>query len=249
MPRQLWLADKVREWGLEVIEDAGWRTRGAATFNPKGVIAHHTAGAATGDYPSLRVVRDGRAGLPGPLSPVGLGRSGRVWIIASGRANHAGTGSWKGLSGNASVLGIEAESVGTKDDWTTAQRRVYPVLCAALLDGIGAPASMLCGHKEWTSRKIDPAFWHMPTMRRDVGVLLAAGPGARPVPSPPPTPEDDDDMKPFLAQADSTPVFLITAARTIGVPTQQDLDALKRLYGPEIVKVSRDFLRMAGVMV
>lgn len=177
MPRQLWLADKLREWGCNVVEVDGWQYRGSEAFHPQGVIAHHTAGPATGDYPSLRIVRDGRAGLSGPLSQLGLGRTGTVYVIAAGRANHAGTGSWRGLSGNYSVFGIEAESTGTRNDWTAEQRKVYPIVCAALLDGIGRDERWLCGHKEWTTRKIDPAFWDMDDMRRQVAALLAAGPG------------------------------------------------------------------------
>lgn len=244
MPRQLWIADKCREWGLPVVEVAGWKTRGSATFNPRGVICHHTAGAATGDYPSLRVVRDGRSGLPGPLSQVGLGRTGKVYVIAAGRANHAGRGGWRGLSGNTSVLGIEAESVGTRDDWTAAQRANYPVLVAALLDGIGRDESWACGHKEWTRRKIDPAYWDMSRLRADVRALLTRGA----VEAPPPK-EESDDMKPYLAQAPGTAVYLIfpNGQAEAGVPTEAALADCRRLYGDTIEQVSVDFLKLHGI--
>lgn len=194
MPRQLWIADKCREWGLDVHEEPGWQTRGSSTFTPLMLVAHHTVGRSTGDYPSLRVVRDGRSDLPGPLSQCGLGRSGTVYVIAAGRANHAGgryAVPWKGISGNTQRMGIEAESVGTRDDWTPQQREAYPVLCAALLDGMGRSAAYLCGHRECATNKIDPAFWDMDAMRRDVAALLAAGPnGATPTPDV----QEDDDM-------------------------------------------------------
>ena len=101
----------------------------------EGVVLHHTAGAATGDYPSLAVVRDGRPGLPGPLAHLGLARSGTVYVIAAGLAYHAGASDWAGFVDlNATFLGIEGESVGTRDDWTPAQRDAYPRLVAALLE-------------------------------------------------------------------------------------------------------------------
>lgn len=193
MGRQLWIADKCRQWGLDVVEVDGWKTRGSSTFAPRALVAHHTAGPAKGDYPSLRIVRDGRRDLTGPLSQCGLGRSGKVYVVAAGRANHAGgrydTG-WRGVKGNTFRMGVEAESVGTRNDWTAAQREAYPVLCAALLDGMSAHASMLCGHRETASNKIDPAYWDMDLMRSDVATLLAAGP--KPKPAPPAEPKDRD---------------------------------------------------------
>ncbi len=42
--------------------------------------------------PSLGVIRDGRPGLKGPLSQLGLGRDGAYYVIAAGRAQHAGRG-------------------------------------------------------------------------------------------------------------------------------------------------------------
>lgn len=177
MGRALWLADACRAADLPVTEIGGWRERGSASFDPQVVICHHTAGPAKGDYPSLGIVRDGRAGLPGPLAQFGLGRSGTVYVIASGRANHAGMGNWRGVAGNTKALGIEAESVGTRDDWTPEQRQNYPILAAALLRHMGRGAEWVCGHKEWApTRKIDPAFWDMGDFRSQVGRLLDAGP-------------------------------------------------------------------------
>ena len=109
MTRILWLADAARATGYPVVETAGWRTRGSDRFDPRGVVWHHTAGRSTGDMPSLDLLIRGRADLPGPLAHFGLGRSGTIYVVASGKANHAGYGGWNGYSGNASVLGIEAE--------------------------------------------------------------------------------------------------------------------------------------------
>jgi hypothetical protein len=46
--------------------------------------------------PSLRLLIKRRSDCPGPLCNVGLARSGAVYVIAAGRANHAGKGGWRG---------------------------------------------------------------------------------------------------------------------------------------------------------
>lgn len=173
MAYQTWMADVLRSAGLPVREVAGWRTRGHGSMGAVvGVLAHHTAGGATGLYPSERVVVEGRAGLAGPLCNLGLDRAGTWIVVAAGQAYHAGTGSapWcPAGQGNSRLLGVEAESVGTRDDWSAAQRSSYPRGVAALLRHLGLPASRAIGHKEWApGRKIDPAFWDMNAFRAAV---------------------------------------------------------------------------------
>jgi hypothetical protein len=139
---------------------------------PRGVLCHHTAGPAAGDYPSERVVVNGRTGLPGPLCNLGLTRSGTWVVVAAGTAWHAGTGaaSWVPANqGNTHLIGVEAESVGTRDDWTPQQRESYPRGVAALLRALEVGPERAIGHKEWApGRKIDPAFWDMNSFRADV---------------------------------------------------------------------------------
>ncbi|GEL20848.1 N-acetylmuramoyl-L-alanine amidase [Pseudonocardia asaccharolytica] len=176
--RALWLADAARLTGYPVLEVAGWRTRGHGDFRQlEGVVLHHTADGPTGNYPSLGVVRDGRAGLRGPLANLGLARDGTVLVIAAGVAWHAGASRWAGFADlNWTFLGIEAESRGTVDDWTPAQRDAYPRLVAALLHYMRRGADRACGHKECAlppGRKIDPAFWDLPALRRRVDWMLA----------------------------------------------------------------------------
>jgi hypothetical protein len=169
------------------VEVGGWQERGhGGMVAVRGIVCHHTAGAPTGDFPSLAVVRDGRADLPGPLSALGLGRSGTVYVIAAGLSWHAGDGSWPGLNGNGDCLGIEAESVGDGHDWTAAQRDAYPRLCAALCRHYGIPASLVIAHREWTDRKIDPLGIDMDDLRGTVARLLDG---------------DEDDMTPEQAAA------------------------------------------------
>ena len=184
MPRQLWIADKARQWGLTVMEVDGWRERGSESFNPAGVVCHHTAGAASGDMPSLRLLITGRADCPGPLCNVGLARSGTVYVIAAGRANHAGKGGWRGLAGNSSVLGIEAENTGNGEEWPAAQLDAYRRLAAAFVDGLKSGPELVCAHREWApGRKPDPRGVEMEEFRQAVAQLLGAPP------SPPPRPE------------------------------------------------------------
>ncbi|MFJ2518640.1 N-acetylmuramoyl-L-alanine amidase [Cellulosimicrobium cellulans] len=172
MPRVTRLPAALAARGLTVELADGWATRGSADFDPKGAVCHWTAGARTGDRPSLKVVRDGRAGLPGPLANVFLARSGVVVVVAAGRANHAGVGGWRGLVGNSKVFGTEAESAGD-GDWTEAQRWAYPRINAAFCDLGGFGPEMVCGHNEWApTRKIDIRDWDMARMRREVASVL-----------------------------------------------------------------------------
>lgn len=165
MPYLTWMADVLRAAGLPVQEVGGWRTRGHGQMGSiAGVLLHHTAGPATGNYPSLGVVRDGRPGLAGPLAQLGLARDGTWLVIAAGQAWHAGTGyvSWCGRdNGNSRLIGVEAESTG-RGDWTQAQLTSYPRGTAALLRYLGYGADRALAHKEWATpagRKIDPAGW------------------------------------------------------------------------------------------
>ena len=157
-----WLRDldkAVKTSGLKVRIVRGWKSRGHGPIHAvDGIVCHHTAGAATGNYPSLRVVRDGHGTLAGPLSQLGLARDGSVYVIAAGRAWHAGSGSWPGLRGNNDCIGIEAESTG-RGDWTDAQLDAYPRLVRALVDHYDISWSRVIGHYEWTTRKIDPYGW------------------------------------------------------------------------------------------
>lgn len=176
----LWLATALRAGGLTVVEQPGWSTRGTLNiFTPLGVLCHHTAGSVSGDLPSLAVVRDGRTGLAGPLSQLMLSRSGVFHCIAAGRANHAGLGSASFVpndDGNRYLIGIEAESTGLSDDWTTAQKEAYPAGAAALCQYMKVTERNVIGHKEWApDRKIDPAFWSMTAFRATVAQHLGVG--------------------------------------------------------------------------
>lgn len=181
------IADRLRAKGLQVIEVDGWRTRGYRMadlgFDPHGSVDHHTAGPASGDVPSLGICINGRSDLPGPLCNVLVGRSNTCYVVAAGRANHAGSGGWNGLSGNGSVYGVERENVGTDaEPWRPDQTDTAARVHAALIEG-RADASMVCEHKEWTTRKVDAHTVLGSDMRTRVAGYLGTNQGA-PVPGP-----------------------------------------------------------------
>jgi peptidoglycan hydrolase-like protein with peptidoglycan-binding domain len=163
----VWLPEVLRGAGLKVAEQPGWTDRGRGPMGTvRGVICHHTVGGPTGNMPSLGVLTRGRkldkgGYLHGPLAQLGLGRDGTYYVIAAGRANHAGEGSWKGISGNSSFIGIEAEnSGGVGDRWPEVQMDAYCRGVAAILRKVGADVEMCCGHKEYAPRRKpnDPRF-------------------------------------------------------------------------------------------
>lgn len=187
------IAARLRTAGLNVVEVAGWQTRGASTFDPRGLVDHHTAGPRTGNIPSLGVLINGRAGLPGPLCNIATARDNTIYVVAAGRANHAGEGGWRGLSGNSSVYGNERENVGTSaEPWRPDQHAAAARANAALLRGRGIDAAMHCEHKEWTTRKPDAHTVPGDHMRALVRSFLST-PG-----EPPTDPPNPDKVRPMF---------------------------------------------------
>ncbi|MEO6203792.1 MAG: N-acetylmuramoyl-L-alanine amidase [Mycobacteriales bacterium] len=191
------LPQRLRDAGLKVSEVPGWRTRGrpAATggFAPVGVLAHHTATTArTDDANVVALLVRGRSDLPGPLCHLGLARDGTVYVIASGRANHAGrarpSGTVAGGDGNSLYIGIEAFNDGVGEKWPAVQYDAYVRLAAALCALTGNSAETVRGHKETSvTGKIDPRF-DMGAFR--ARVKAAMSPGARPKPPAPAKPAE-----------------------------------------------------------
>jgi N-acetyl-anhydromuramyl-L-alanine amidase AmpD len=185
-----WLAQVLTDAGLKVAQQPDWATRGHGDVGEiKGVLCHHTAGGLQGNMPSLGVVTNGRPARPatlgheavpalsGPLANLCLGRDGAYYVVAAGRAYHAGCGSWQGVTtGNSSFIGIEAENTGVAGDpWPAVQMEAYQRGVAALLDKIGAKTIMCAGHKEYAlpaGRKTDPDF-DMDDFRAKVDAIRA----------------------------------------------------------------------------
>jgi peptidoglycan hydrolase-like protein with peptidoglycan-binding domain len=179
VPSVLW-AD-----GLKVSLVEGWENRGWGDVGQiMGVICHHTGGAGPekGNMPSLGMLTNGRpaspdlAALPGPLAQLGLGRDGTYFVIAAGRAIHAGTGVFRGdVLGNSSLIGIQAENTGKPSEpWPEVQLDAYHRGVAAILKNLGKDETFCCGHKEYAplkGSKSDPNL-DMDSFRMSVAEIL-----------------------------------------------------------------------------
>lgn len=175
--RATWLPEVLRAAGQKVALADGWESRGRDLIAVDGVLCHHTAGPTTGNAPSLHVVRDGRPDLAGPLSQLVLGRDGTFYVVAAGRANHAGKGEYRGLTdGNGRLLGVEAENSGRDDDpWLQIQQDAYLAGVAAILRHVGRGAEWAPLHKEFAmprGRKPDASF-DGPAFRESLAAILA----------------------------------------------------------------------------
>lgn len=157
MGYQVGIEPMLRKWGLVVRTVPGWETRGSSSFFPGGHVCHHDAIATRWTSPPSILI-NGRSDLAGPLCNFALASDGTVWLVAAGRANHAGEGGWMGLSGNSSVWGTEAQNSGLGDQqWPKVQVEAYARLCAATAEYSGFTQDHVCFHREWAAgRKIDP---------------------------------------------------------------------------------------------
>lgn len=178
--RLLWLPPVLRAAGLTVVEQPNWESRGHGDMSDvRGVLCHHTAGPLKGDAPSLKVVIEGRPDLAGPLAHIVLARSGIWHVVAAGKCWHAGAGGpgtqWADFSGNAHLVGIEAENTGLPNDpWPPGQIDSYARGVAAILRHVKAPLTMALGHKEYApGRKSDPSF-DMGQFRNKVALYMPA---------------------------------------------------------------------------
>lgn len=150
------------------------------------VVCHHTAGGK--DDSDIRIVRDGRPDLDGPLAQVVLKRNGQPHLVAVGVCWQAyGTIPFRGVApkeGNYHSIGIEGVSNGA-NDWTPEQRAAYPKVVAAILYDAGLPPDAWIFHREYQpGEKPDPVgFEHVPfgkavteffttLVNRDKGVIM-----------------------------------------------------------------------------
>ena len=234
-----WLPEALQKAGLKISEVPDWRTRGRAEMGRvRGVMVHHTVGQRTGNMPSLNLLIRGRPDLNGPLAQLGLGRDGTFYIIAAGKANHAGDGEWRGIkhTGNSNFIGIEAENAGTPDDpWPDAQMDALRRGVAAILQYIGADSTMVCGHKEYApTRKKDP-LWEMAPFRESVAALMAGG-----VPAAPLIPATDERLRPTIRRG-ATGAIVQTLQGLLGVNPDGD-------FGPATEARLRAYQRDQGLV-
>lgn len=173
-----WLERVLFDAGLKVAPVEGWKERSRGSLSAQGVICHHTATSKPGNMPSLKTLINGRrkkdgSWLNGPLAQLGLARDGTYYLVAAGRANHAGEGRWKDVTGNRHFIGIEAENSGRLNDpWPEVQMDAYRRGVAAILRHLQLDVEMCAGHKEYApGRKPDPTF-DMDEFREEVAKLL-----------------------------------------------------------------------------
>ena len=237
----IWLPKVLKDAGLKVSEVPGWKTRGKNNVGPiKGVVCHHTVGRPTGNMPSLNLLITGTSNVPGPLSQLGLGRDGTFFVVAAGRANHAGKGKWQGIrSGNTNFIGIEGENTGLRTDfpWPEVQMDAYRRGVAAVLAHINARPIMCCGHKEYglpAGRKIDPLF-DMNVFRMNVGAIMD-GTARPPILIPP----EDSENRPTLRRG---------AEGKLVKEIQKGVDAkADGKFGPKTEAAVREFQRDHGLV-
>ncbi|MFH9419985.1 peptidoglycan-binding protein [Streptomyces sp. NPDC017529] len=194
--------DALRAEGVRVVEHDGWRTHNRNRKGPwgpvHGVMLHHTAGRD-----SVALCRDGMNDLPGPLCIGVVAKDGSVHLVGYGRTNHAGRGARAAydcvraesapparpgpdtVDGNVHFYGFEIENLGNgRDSYPGAQLDAVERIAAAVCRAHGWHAESVIGHKEWTTRKIDPSF-SMAAMRTRIAKRLGGAPSpATPGPAP-----------------------------------------------------------------
>lgn len=170
------LPDALRDAGLDVVayHDPFGHGRSLATI--KALVVHDTV--TTRDWSDESVcdlLRNGRPGVPGPLSQLAPDRQGRFHVIADGRANHNGYGQF----GN-DTLGIETMCAGgmagREEPWNRAQYDANVTAAAVIAGKYDLPIHRVLGHKETDpSRKIDPYGVDLDRFRRDVRAAIEGG--------------------------------------------------------------------------
>lgn len=236
------LANRIRAKGVEVVEVGGWQTRGSSSFSPQGSVNHHTAGSGNGATPSLNVCIYGRGGphpVPGPLCNVLQSREPSGWdkayVIAAGRANHAGEGGWRGLTGNSSVHGLEVEHVGTTGV-SSNRVEVSARIQAAFLEGSTRDARLTCQHFEWApDRKIDFNVLGMgpDQFRSRVNYWIGRSynePASTPI-------ELEKDMD-YVVQCSGRPAAVIIGGRFIKVKDGKTVEAFKKAKDMQFIQFS-----------
>ncbi|MFI5139195.1 MAG: N-acetylmuramoyl-L-alanine amidase [Sphingobacteriales bacterium] len=238
-----WLPQVLQGAGLKVALQPGWENRGVSEMGSVlGVLCHHTGTPTTqGNMPTLDTLINGRTDpsdyLQGPLAQLGLGRDGTYYVVAAGKCNHAGMGSWKGItSGNTHFIGIEAENTGgSGDPWPDVQMDAYQRGVAAILQYIKQPDVTYCaGHKEYAlpaGRKTDPDF-DMDVFRSAVSAILQ---GTAPQPQIIPATEPTGQLRATLSRAlTNDPALVKLVQAKVGVPADG-------VFGPDTEAAVRTF--------
>lgn len=210
------LESQLKRWGISYSGYRDWKNHNRnhkGAWGPvNGLMIHHTGSEAADQKPLLY---DGYKGLPGPLCQFHIDKSGKLWLIGWGRANHAGGGdpnvfkhvvaedytgilkpkynesSSGAMDGNARFYGVEIAYDGSHE-MSPAQYSTLLKLAAALFEHHKWNEKSAIGHGEWTNWKWDPGkskgtMMNMSAVRADIKKTLKAGPSvAKPKPAPAP---------------------------------------------------------------
>lgn len=155
----------------------GWKSRTIdpdATWDCEWVVNHHTANSNASGHESLNwLVKGGLPGVRPPYAHALVGREPKIFLIAAGRANHAGRGGpFRNVpkdSMNAYGYGIEVEAPGRSLDFAPGQLELMCKLNASVLWIVGRGVDRVIRHKDWTDGGIDGVPW-LPTRGRKVDV-------------------------------------------------------------------------------
>ncbi|WP_328424095.1 N-acetylmuramoyl-L-alanine amidase [Micromonospora sp. NBC_00389] len=178
-----WLVDVLRAAGVQVVVEGDWLNRmRPGSFDPIGVLWHHTAAtsSASNPHPALNICINGRSDLAGPLCQALVDYNGVFHVISAGRCNHAGASGGSGPipagDGNTLMIGWEIDYNGVNQQMTAAQYNASIAATAAVLTRLGRDSSYARGHRETsTSGKIDPSFIDLNVMRADVAAKMSGG--------------------------------------------------------------------------
>ncbi|MFD6260638.1 N-acetylmuramoyl-L-alanine amidase [Micromonospora chalcea] len=233
-----WLADVLRSAGVTVVEEGNWLGRVAgSSFNPIGVLWHHTAAtsSATNPHPALGICINGRSDLPGPLCHALVDYHGVFHVISGGRVNHAGSSRGSGPipagDGNTLMVGWEIDYNGVDQRMTPAQYSASVLATAAVLRRLGRDASYARGHRETsTTGKIDPSFIDLDSMRADVARQLTGNP---------PLELWKDDMK--LIQSTNRGIALVGPGYFRLLRNNEEVYAAVALVGNPLIGNDRQF--------
>jgi hypothetical protein len=180
--RLLWLPAALRAAGLAVAEVSGWQDRGHADdgdFEPRAVMFHHDA-SPPGDSPGglAWLVSGFRSSSDDNYdAQCWVDRYGTWYVVAAGRAQHAGAGGgWGAIpaeAGNRYSIGVETDHT-TGEAWPLAQyASVQTGMAAICLHQGWDPATAVVGHKEYApGRKDDPDPVDMDTFRHEVAAEM-----------------------------------------------------------------------------
>ena len=246
----------LRDAGLNVKEYKSWRTHNRnhkGAWGPiNGVMMHHTVTSAGSN--SVALCYNGHSTLPGPLCHGVITKSGTVYLVSSGRANHAGSGdpdvlnaviaesyganppadNQASVDGNARFYGFECVNLGDgKDPWPAAQVDAMVRAAAAICKHYGWSAKSVIAHKEWQPGKIDPRGPGFPSMqefrKRVQAVIDGKGSSTSPSTNPKETSMTKDEIFKAVWKQDKAPAP--STSTTIDKnPTWAPINMVRELY-------------------